>query len=97
MRVFGEDILGAFTRTHPAAEKSVKAWRQVIESNAFWHFADLKTLVRTADYVKPYTVFNISKNKYRMITQISYGIQEVRVVEIMAHEEYDSGKWRRGL
>lgn len=97
MKVFGEDIIGAFTRAHPAAGKSVEAWRYPIEANVFRHFADLKKVIGSADYVKPYTVFNISKNKYRLIAQVSYGIQEVGIVGIVTHEEYSKGKWRRGL
>ena len=97
MQVFGRDIIEAFGREHRKARKSVEAWRQAMEANTFRHFADLKGIIRSADYVKPYTVFNISKNKYRLIAQIAYGIETVRVVDILSHAEYDLGRWRRGL
>lgn len=97
MRVIGEDIIEAFVKEHPMAKKSVEAWLRVIKNNVFRHFADLKGFIRSADYVKPYTIFNISKNKYRLISQVVYGIQAVQVERIIAHKEYDTGKWRRGL
>lgn len=97
MEVIGWDAAEAFLRGHPKAKKSLEAWREAMESEAFRHFADLKRVVRSADYVKPHTVFNISKNKYRLIAQVSYGIQWVRIMSILTHEEYDRGSWRRGL
>ncbi|MFI5348048.1 MAG: type II toxin-antitoxin system HigB family toxin [Elusimicrobiota bacterium] len=76
---------------------SSAAWRQAMEANVFGHLAELKGVIRSADYVKPYTVFNIKKNKYRLIAQVSYGIETVRVVGILTHAEYDAGRWKRGL
>ncbi|MBI5211324.1 MAG: type II toxin-antitoxin system HigB family toxin [Elusimicrobia bacterium] len=96
MEVFGWDIADAFLRDHPKATKSLEAWRQVMQDNSFGHLADLKRVIRSADYVKPHTVFNISKNKYRLIAQVSYPLEAVRIESILTHEEYDSGKWRRG-
>lgn len=94
MQVFGKDIIEELSRRHPKARKSLEAWLEVMEANSFRHFADLKRVVRSADYVKPHTVFNISKNKYRLIAQISYAIQAVRVASIVTHEEYGRGRWR---
>ncbi|HBL17456.1 MAG: hypothetical protein A2X36_12685 [Elusimicrobia bacterium GWA2_69_24] len=96
MEVIGWDIVAAFLRDHPKAMKSLKAWRQVMEGNTFRHFMDLKKVVGSADYVKPYTVFNISKNKYRLIAQVSYPLEAVRVQSVLTHEQYDTGKWRHG-
>jgi mRNA interferase HigB len=96
MQVLGRDVIEAFGKAHPKARRSVEAWRQAMETNTFRHFADLKGMIRSADYVKPYTVFNISKNKYRLIAQVAYGIETVRIVDILTHAEYDAGRWKRG-
>jgi len=95
MRLIGEDIIEAFIKDHPKAKKSVEAWRGAMKGNTLRHFADLKKLIGSADYVKPYTVFNISKNKYRLISKIVYGIEAIQVEDIITHEEYKSGEWRR--
>ena len=95
MRLFGKDTLREFVKENPKAKKSLNAWEQTIEVERFRHFADLKKVIGSADYVKPYTVFNISKNKHRLITQITYSIQTVRVASIMPHKEYDKGKWKK--
>jgi len=97
MRVIGEDIIEAFVKEHPIAKKSVRAWQQAITGNTFRHFADLKRFIRNADYVKPYTVFNISKNKYRLISKVVYGIHAVQIESIITHKEYDTGKWRQKI
>ena len=70
-------------------------WRAVMSENYFKHFNELKQTYRSADYVKPFTVFNISGNKYRLISLISYAAATVRVQTVLTHAEYDKGKWRK--
>ncbi len=67
-----------------------------MEANAFNHLVDLKKVFGNADYVKPYTVFDISGNKYRLIAQVSYALETARVGSVLTHGEYDAGKWRMG-
>ncbi len=62
--------------------------------NTYKHFNELKQTFGPADYVRPYTVFNISGNKYRLISLINYQITTVAVENVLTHTEYDKGKWR---
>ena len=94
MRLIGDEILSEFARENPKAAKSAQAWKRCMEAGSFRHFADLKKAISSADYVKPYTVFNISKNKYRLIAQVAYLAQKVRVVAVLTHAEYDKAKWK---
>ncbi|MBI4357989.1 MAG: type II toxin-antitoxin system HigB family toxin, partial [Candidatus Omnitrophica bacterium] len=64
-------------------------------ANSFKHLNELKQTFGSADYVRPYTVFNISGNKYRLITLVNYQIRTVFVEQILTHREYDRGKWRK--
>lgn len=74
---------------------SLRAWAQHMEQNGFKHFAHLRQVFRAADYVAPYTVFNIAGNKYRLIAVIYYPLQAVSVETVLTHAEYDRGNWRQ--
>ncbi len=45
-------------------------------------------------YVKPYTIINISGNKYRLVILIVYTNRQIHVYKVMTHNEYD--KWNKG-
>jgi mRNA interferase HigB len=50
-----------------------------METESFRHFPDLKRIFRSADYDKPFTIFDIKGDKYRLISQVSYGAKTVNV------------------
>lgn len=93
MRLIGRDLIHTFVRKHPDARSSLRGWAQFIEANSFQHFVELKEAFRSADYVRPYTVFNISGNKYRLVALLNYALQTVEVRHVLTHEEYDEGGW----
>ena len=47
-----------------------------------------------ADPVGKFTVFNIKKNEYRLITVVHYNRFKVYIRAVLTHEEYDKGKWK---
>ena len=95
MKLIGRDAIQLFTRKHPDSMPSLKSWTQAMESNSFRHFVDLKKTFGSADQVKPHTVFDISGNKYRLITVVDYAIQSVSIECVLTHAEYDQGRWRK--
>ena len=56
---------------------------------------DLKKAFGSADYVRPFTVFDIGGNKYRLIAVIDYALGLVSIVDVLTHEEYGRGRWRK--
>jgi len=44
---------------------------------------------------KVYTVFNVSGNSYRLITEIFYEAQTILVRRVLTHAEYDKGDWKK--
>lgn len=43
------------------------------------------------------TVFNIGGNKYRLITNIWYGGQQIYVKLVLTHAEYSRDRWKKLL
>ena len=66
-----------------------------MEESTFRHFSQLKQTFRSADYVPPYTVFDIRGNNYRIAALVHYETGKVAVKEVMTHSEYM--KWSRRL
>ena len=95
MFVVGTGAIYIFINRYPDSQSALTAWLQIMRLNNFKHFNELKQTFGSADYVKPHTVFNISGNKYRLISLITYVTATVGVQNVLTHAEYDKGKWRK--
>ena len=51
--------------------------------------ADLKCSFGTADYVPPYTVFDVGGNNFRLVVIVRYRDGKMFVRWVMTHREYD--------
>ena len=94
MRLIGRDLIHTFAWKHPDARSSLDRWARAIEANNLKHLVELKKAFSSADYVKPYTVFNVAGIKYRLVALLDYELQTVSVEHVLKHEEYDEQRWR---
>ncbi len=94
MIVIGTGNIYAFIDRYPDSNSSLTSWLQTMKQNNYKHFNHLKETFGSADYVRPHTVFNISGNKYRLISLIFYATTTVGIEYVLTHAEYDKGKWR---
>jgi len=83
-----------FYRKHPNSKKLLLGWSKRIQLINPKHFFELRETFPQADQVGELTVFNISRN-YRLIARINYKLQELFIIGVFLHEEYDQGKWKR--
>lgn len=51
---------------------------------------------RSADAVEGFTIFTMRGNCFRLIVEIDYDEQTIYVIDLVAHADYDSGRWKRG-
>lgn len=93
-RVISLKALKEFWGKHNQAEKPLRAWHDVIRTKDYSDLNDLKRTFSTADYVPPYTVFDIGGNKYRVIARVQYKDASVYIIHVFTHAEYD--KWSAG-
>ncbi len=76
-------------------EGPISEWYK-IASNASWKsIADVRKVYPHADFVDPYTVFNIKGNSYRLIVKIEYRWQLIFVKHLLTHQDYDKGDWKK--
>jgi len=95
MHVIAKPALVEFWEKHPDAESPLQAWFRTMESEVFADFNELRATFASADYVDGLTVFNIGGNKYRLIAAIHANRHKAFVRAVLAHAEYDLGKWKR--
>ena len=89
MRVISRRALRGFWENNPPAKDPLAAWFRVLESSDFAEFNAIKRTFGSADYLAPYTIFDVGGNKYRVITVIHYNRKRVYIRHVFTHQEYD--------
>lgn len=89
MHVISLKMLREFWIKHPAAERPLRHWHTLTEQTRFNDFSHLREAFGSADYVSPFTIFNVGGNSFRVIALVRYGDGKVFVRWVMTHREYD--------
>lgn len=89
MHIISLKMLRDFWKKHPEAEQPLRNWHTVAEHSRFTDLADLKCSFGSADYVPPYTVFNVAGNNFRLVVLVRYRDGKMFVRWVMTHREYD--------
>lgn len=93
MHVISKKALEVFWLKHPTAKSPFEAWYRLVSTSSFDNFADVKQSFNSADYVPPYTVFDVGGNNFRLIAVIHYNRQKLYIREVFTHGEYD--RWNK--
>lgn len=81
--------LTEFYQKHPDSKSSIETWIAITKNSVWQKPSDVVQDFPDADPVKNNrVVFNIARNKYRLIVQISYLRQWVFIKFIGTHSEY---------
>lgn len=89
MILIGKKLIVAFGGSHPQSRRPLGAWELAVKSTNYNSFLELKRTFPSVDYVShQYTIFNISGNKYRLISEIDYSASVISVRRIWTHAEY---------
>ncbi len=94
MRIISKAAINEFSKTHKDAVESLLHWYGVTKRAAWRHLVDVRADFPHADAVDIFTVFNISGNKYRLVSVIKCRWRIVYIRHILTHAEYDEGKWK---
>ena len=94
VRIISKAAISEFSKTHPDALESLLHWYSITKRAAWRHLMEVRADFPHADAAGIFTVFNVSGNKYRLISVIKYRWQIVYIRNILTHAEYDKGKWK---
>lgn len=95
MRIITKKRLEDFSKEYPDAKVSLKFWFDVIIANNFYTVQEVIQVFNSADYVgNERIVFNIARNKYRLIAKFRFHprAQRVYIRFIGTHAEYNKIK-----
>lgn len=91
MRIFTKGVLRDFWNKYPDSESALKTWHEVNEERNFSNPNEVISLFKGADTVgNGRIVFNICRNKYRLIVKYEYSKKIAFVRFIGTHKEYDA-------
>ena len=95
MHIISKKALREFWEKYPDSQTALVRWFKLIDKQELKNFAELRTVLPSADQVGDLIVFNIGGNKYRLIASIHFNRQKVYVRHVLTHAEYDKGDWKR--
>lgn len=95
MHIITRARLTAFWEKHPDSKTSLLLWYKLTLTTRWQNLAEVRRVFPTADPVGNLTVFNVSGNKYRLITLIDYTYQKVFIRNVLTHAEYDKNNWKK--
>ena len=89
MRIIARRTLKDFWEKHPDAKSQLEAWYREVKLATWSKSADVKTRYPEASIVgRDRVVFDICKNRYRLIVVIKYKFHVVYIRFIGTHAEY---------
>jgi len=92
MKLLRRQILQEFKASHSDARSHIDAWEAEVKSAQWQTPQDLKIRYPKASILKDrFIVFDICRNRYRLLVQVSYKNGVVDIKKIGTHKEYD--KW----
>jgi mRNA interferase HigB len=92
VRIITKKRLDDFCKKFPDSQRALKFWYDVVNANSFHTVQEVIQLFNTADYVgNERIVFNIARNKYRLIAKFRFHpkAQRVYIRFIGTYAEYD--------
>jgi mRNA interferase HigB len=90
MRIIALKTLKLYWAEEPNSEQALKGWFAVVKKAQWRNHNDLKEQLGKASIINnKRVVFNIHGNKYRLIVDIEYKIQQIFIVWVGTHSEYD--------
>jgi mRNA interferase HigB len=76
-------------------ETAIGEWHKIATCATWQNLVDVRKVYPHADFVDPFTIFNIKGNAYRLVVKIEYRWQMIFVKHLLSHAEYDRGAWKQ--
>jgi mRNA interferase HigB len=95
MRVISRKALKRFAEIHPESLVALDHWYRLARKAVWANLSDVRKAFPHANFVNPFTLFNIGGNRYRLVTRIEYRHWLIFVRHVLTHREYDKGKWKQ--
>ncbi len=95
MRVISKSAWRTTLANDPSLAGPIAEWYKIASHASWQNLADVRSVYPHADFVDPYTVFNIKGNRYRLIVKIEFKWQIIFIKQLLTHSEYTRSKWKK--
>ncbi|MBA3240042.1 MAG: type II toxin-antitoxin system HigB family toxin [Acidobacteria bacterium] len=96
MHIISRKRLREFWEKNPDAKEELDAWFKVARKAEWHNITEVRQTVRSADAVGTCTVFNVRRNRFRLVVKIEYRIGRIYIKAVLTHAEYDRKEWTHG-
>lgn len=91
MKLIGKKLLQDFKEKHADARSQIESWEAETEEAQWRTPHELKSRYPKASLIKnQQAVFDICRNKYRLLVQVNYKNSIVLIKKVGTHKEYDN-------
>ncbi len=93
-------------RQHKNAAKEIEAWFKIASAARWRNFVEVRLVFKDADDVDGRVIFNIRRNRYRLVTIIHCSREKdgriteghIYILSFLTHKEYDNkANWEKGV
>jgi mRNA interferase HigB len=99
MHIISRKKLLQADKKHSELGVPLDAWYRTAKSAKWKSLEEVRRTYSHADSVpvgdRVYTVFNVSGNRYRLVTEMFYEDQAILVRHVLTHSEYEKGAWKK--
>lgn len=95
MRIISNKPIREFSEKYTDSAEALANWKRAVKAATWQNQADVKAQFKDSDLVGEKTVFNIARNRYRLIAFISFRTQALYVKAILTHKQYDKGESKK--
>jgi mRNA interferase HigB len=101
-RIVSPKRVREYALRYPTAKPALMHWLENIRRGEWRNPSDLKASFHDVDPVtvdsgRTVYIFNIERNRHRLIAAIHFNTQTAYVLRIMTHREYDRNRWKEEL
>jgi mRNA interferase HigB len=106
MQVITRKHLMTAEDAYPEAAKEIRAWYRIATDARWRSFVEVRKVFEDADNVDGFVIFNIRRNRFRLVTIIHYAREKegrrtmgrIYVRSFLTHREYDNrANWNKGV
>lgn len=94
MHVLSRKALLDFARIHTDAGAALDTWFRIAKAASWRSIGEVRRTYPHADFVAPFTVFNLKGNAYRLIAIVDYRYGKIFIKHVLTHADYDKGAWK---
>jgi mRNA interferase HigB len=94
MHVISPKKLRDFWSEKKESKNVLDNWRRILQKAEWQNLAELRLVFPSVDVVGNCIIFDVGKNKYRVVTKIFFREQTILIRYVLTHKEYDENAWK---